>query len=141
MYLLFFLFQFPPFLFIWMPHFLPSLAASLLLLTNTMDFYYKHHKNNGNNTTTYTYINATFSFSCMCQCSAAKTMRIQVKDICNELEVRTLCHKILQNVSILLNADRGSLFLVQGRCNTGNDGPKKWVNWKIEIYSLFYSWK
>ncbi|XP_067624742.1 dual 3',5'-cyclic-AMP and -GMP phosphodiesterase 11 isoform X2 [Eurosta solidaginis] len=48
-----------------------------------------------------------------------------VKDICNELEVRTLCHKILQNVSILLNADRGSLFLVQGRCNTGNDGPKK----------------
>uniref|UniRef100_W8B7A9 Phosphodiesterase n=2 Tax=Ceratitis capitata TaxID=7213 RepID=W8B7A9_CERCA len=48
-----------------------------------------------------------------------------VKDICNELEVRTLCHKILQNVSILLNADRGSLFLVQGRCNTGVDGPKK----------------
>ncbi|XP_054741634.1 dual 3',5'-cyclic-AMP and -GMP phosphodiesterase 11 isoform X1 [Anastrepha obliqua] len=48
-----------------------------------------------------------------------------VKDICNELEVRTLCHKILQNVSILLNADRGSLFLVQGRCSTGNDGPKK----------------
>lgn len=25
-----------------------------------------------------------------------------------------LCHKILQNVSILLDADRGSLFLVQG---------------------------
>ncbi|XP_036328581.1 dual 3',5'-cyclic-AMP and -GMP phosphodiesterase 11-like isoform X2 [Rhagoletis pomonella] len=48
-----------------------------------------------------------------------------VKDICNELEVRTLCHKILQNVSILLNADRGSLFLVQGRCSTGIDGPKK----------------
>lgn len=38
----------------------------------------------------------------------------QVKDICNELEVRVLCHKILQNVSILLDADRGSLFLVQG---------------------------
>ncbi|XP_068618144.1 dual 3',5'-cyclic-AMP and -GMP phosphodiesterase 11 isoform X4 [Battus philenor] len=37
-----------------------------------------------------------------------------VKDICNELEVRVLCHKILQNVSILLDADRGSLFLVQG---------------------------
>ncbi|XP_032584292.2 dual 3',5'-cyclic-AMP and -GMP phosphodiesterase 11 isoform X1 [Drosophila mojavensis] len=47
-----------------------------------------------------------------------------VKDICNELEVRTLCHKILQNVSILLNADRGSLFLVQGRCH-GADGLKK----------------
>ncbi|KAJ8984666.1 hypothetical protein NQ317_015757 [Molorchus minor] len=38
-----------------------------------------------------------------------------VKDICNELEVRSLCHKILQNVSMLLHADRGSLFLVQGR--------------------------
>lgn len=38
----------------------------------------------------------------------------QVKDICNELDVRSLCHKILQNVSTLLNADRGSLFLVQG---------------------------
>ncbi|XP_050425718.1 dual 3',5'-cyclic-AMP and -GMP phosphodiesterase 11-like isoform X2 [Adelges cooleyi] len=37
-----------------------------------------------------------------------------VKDICNELDVRSLCHKILQNVSTLLNADRGSLFLVQG---------------------------
>nr|CAD7573820.1 unnamed protein product [Timema californicum] len=37
-----------------------------------------------------------------------------VKDICNELDVRSLCHKILQNVSVLLNADRGSLFLVQG---------------------------
>ncbi|KAF4521720.1 hypothetical protein B566_EDAN012168 [Ephemera danica] len=41
-----------------------------------------------------------------------------VKDICNELDVRSLCHKILQNVSTLLRADRGSLFLVQGeRCN------------------------
>ncbi|XP_073825840.1 phosphodiesterase 11 isoform X3 [Musca autumnalis] len=48
-----------------------------------------------------------------------------VKDICNELEVRSLCHKILQNVSILLNADRGSLFLVQGRCSGSADGPKK----------------
>lgn len=37
-----------------------------------------------------------------------------MKDICNELDVRSLCHKILQNVSTLLNADRGSLFLVQG---------------------------
>lgn len=37
-----------------------------------------------------------------------------VKDICNELDVRSLCHKILQNVSMLLDADRGSLFLVQG---------------------------
>ncbi|CAG9827483.1 unnamed protein product [Diabrotica balteata] len=37
-----------------------------------------------------------------------------VKDICNELEIRSLCHKILQNVCMLLNADRGSLFLVEG---------------------------
>ncbi|XP_055948620.1 dual 3',5'-cyclic-AMP and -GMP phosphodiesterase 11-like isoform X3 [Argiope bruennichi] len=37
-----------------------------------------------------------------------------VKDICNELEIRNLCHKILQNVSILTDADRCSLFLVRG---------------------------
>lgn len=50
----------------------------------------------------------------------------QVKDICNELEVKSLCHKILQNVSILLNADRGSLFLVQGKTHkSATDGPKK----------------
>lgn len=43
--------------------------------------------------------------------------------------MRTLCHKILQNVSILLNADRGSLFLVQGRCNEkSGEGPKKYVS-------------
>lgn len=47
----------------------------------------------------------------------------QVKDICNELDVKSLCHKILQNVSILLNADRGSLFLVQGK--SSSDGSKK----------------
>ena len=29
-----------------------------------------------------------------------------VKDICNELDVRSLCHKILQNVGILTDADR-----------------------------------
>jgi len=32
--------------------------------------------------------------------------------------VRSLCHKILQNVSTLLHADRGSLFLVQGERNS-----------------------
>ena len=37
-----------------------------------------------------------------------------VIDICNDLDVTRLCHKILQNVSILLNADRCSLFLVHG---------------------------
>lgn len=41
-----------------------------------------------------------------------------VKDICNDLDVRSLCHKILQNVSILTNADRCSLFLVQGDKNS-----------------------
>ncbi|KAK0093139.1 hypothetical protein PV326_014227 [Microctonus aethiopoides] len=44
-----------------------------------------------------------------------------VKDICNELDVRSLCHKILQNVSMLLHADRGSLFLVQGERVCTND--------------------
>jgi hypothetical protein len=41
--------------------------------------------------------------------------------------VKSLCHKILQNVSILLNADRGSLFLVQRKANAeaSSDGPKK----------------
>lgn len=38
-----------------------------------------------------------------------------VKDIANDLDVTSLCHKILQNVSILVNADRCSLFLVRGR--------------------------
>ena len=37
-----------------------------------------------------------------------------VMDICQDLDVTSLCHKILQNVSLLLNADRCSLFLVQG---------------------------
>lgn len=39
--------------------------------------------------------------------------------------MRSLCHKILQNVSTLLHADRGSLFLVQGERSgaTGNPPP------------------
>ncbi|KAH9413579.1 cGMP-specific 3',5'-cyclic phosphodiesterase [Dermatophagoides pteronyssinus] len=37
-----------------------------------------------------------------------------VKDICNDLDVKSLCHKILKNVSILTQADRCSLFLVKG---------------------------
>ncbi|KAJ1522272.1 hypothetical protein ONE63_002574 [Megalurothrips usitatus] len=45
-----------------------------------------------------------------------------VKDICNELDVRSLCHKILQNVSMLLRADRGSLFLVQGARSSDQGG-------------------
>ena len=38
-----------------------------------------------------------------------------VKDIANDLELNSLCHKILQNVLILTKADRGSLFLVHGK--------------------------
>lgn len=36
--------------------------------------------------------------------------------------MRSLCHKILQNVSTLLHADRGSLFLVQGE-RSGSGAP------------------
>ncbi len=42
-----------------------------------------------------------------------------VIDICNDLDVTSLCHKILQNVCLLVNADRCSLFLVQG------EGPER----------------
>ncbi|XP_041363475.1 dual 3',5'-cyclic-AMP and -GMP phosphodiesterase 11-like [Gigantopelta aegis] len=38
-----------------------------------------------------------------------------VIDICNDLDVTSLCYKILLNMCILLNADRTSLFLVQGK--------------------------
>ncbi|XP_071946809.1 cGMP-specific 3',5'-cyclic phosphodiesterase-like isoform X2 [Antedon mediterranea] len=37
-----------------------------------------------------------------------------IRDIANELDLNTLCHKILMNVSILTNGDRCSLFLVRG---------------------------
>lgn len=37
------------------------------------------------------------------------------KDICDELDSRTLAHKILQHVGVLTSADRASLFLVQGK--------------------------
>ncbi|XP_076460762.1 cGMP-specific 3',5'-cyclic phosphodiesterase-like isoform X2 [Babylonia areolata] len=37
-----------------------------------------------------------------------------IRDIASELDVNMLCHKILQNVSILTNGDRSSLFLVRG---------------------------
>ncbi|KAL8579053.1 hypothetical protein ACOMHN_035992 [Nucella lapillus] len=37
-----------------------------------------------------------------------------IRDIASELDVNLLCHKILQNVSILTNSDRSSLFLVRG---------------------------
>jgi len=37
-----------------------------------------------------------------------------IRDIANELNVDIVCHKILINVSILTNSDRGSLFLARG---------------------------
>lgn len=37
-----------------------------------------------------------------------------VKNICNDLDIRTLLHKILRNIAILINADKSSLFLVCG---------------------------
>lgn len=37
-----------------------------------------------------------------------------IRDIATELDVNVLCHKILQNVSILTKSDRGSLFLARG---------------------------
>jgi len=37
-----------------------------------------------------------------------------VKDIANDLEVKTLCYKILQNVSLLTSGDRCSIFIVKG---------------------------
>lgn len=38
-----------------------------------------------------------------------------IRDIAGELDVNALCHKILCNVSLLTNSDRGSLFLARGR--------------------------
>ncbi|XP_043206376.1 dual 3',5'-cyclic-AMP and -GMP phosphodiesterase 11-like, partial [Amphibalanus amphitrite] len=43
-----------------------------------------------------------------------------VKDICNDLDVCSLCHKILQSVSVLTRADRCSLFLVRGEKESGS---------------------
>lgn len=37
-----------------------------------------------------------------------------IRDVANELNVDVLCHKILINVLILTNSDRGSLFLARG---------------------------
>ncbi|CAL8085243.1 unnamed protein product [Calicophoron daubneyi] len=42
-----------------------------------------------------------------------------VLDICNELNLTALCFKIIQNVCLLVGADRGSLFLMENDRNTG----------------------
>lgn len=52
-----------------------------------------------------------------------------VKDIAEDLELRSLCHKILQNVSILLNGDRCSMFLVQGSV----EGPRYLVSKVFDV--------
>ncbi|KAJ8317387.1 hypothetical protein KUTeg_005291 [Tegillarca granosa] len=46
--------------------------------------------------------------------SEAELFMELIRDIATELDVNVLCHKILQNVSVLTNSDRGSLFLVRG---------------------------
>jgi len=43
-----------------------------------------------------------------------------IMDISNDLDITRLCHKILQNVSFLLDADRCSLFLVHGERGQDN---------------------
>lgn len=62
-----------------------------------------------------------------------------MKDICNELEVRELCHKILQNVSILLDADRGSLFLVQGAKSDKPSTENQNGRWE-GLFAFGFSW-
>ena len=57
-----------------------------------------------------------------------------VKDISNDLDVRSLCHKILQNVGILTYADRCSLFLV-----AGNQGEEQYFSCKIHSKTFYYT--
>lgn len=38
-----------------------------------------------------------------------------IRDVASELDINNLCHKILMNVSLLTNSDRGSLFLAEVR--------------------------
>lgn len=40
-----------------------------------------------------------------------------IRDVANELDIDILCHKILVNVGLLVNADRGSLFLTKAQGN------------------------
>lgn len=54
------------------------------------------------------------------------------KDIFNDLDIDRLCHKILQHVCMLLNADRCSLFLVQGARSAGG---RKLVNRLFDVHS------
>jgi len=46
-----------------------------------------------------------------------KLMLDCVKLVCNDLDIKSICHKILKNISILTNADRCSLFLVKENAN------------------------
>lgn len=46
-----------------------------------------------------------------------KLMLELIQEIVNNLDIRSICHKILKNISILTNADRCSLFLVQENAN------------------------
>ena len=52
-----------------------------------------------------------------------------VKDISSDLEVKGLCHKILQNVSLMTSGDRCSLFIVNG----AKDGPRFLVSQVFDV--------
>ncbi|XP_074599710.1 cGMP-specific 3',5'-cyclic phosphodiesterase-like isoform X2 [Brevipalpus obovatus] len=47
-----------------------------------------------------------------------------IRDISEELDIDTLCHKILVNVCMLTNSDRGSLFLARGSRDNRYLAPK-----------------
>lgn len=48
-----------------------------------------------------------------------------IRDVSNELNIDVLCYKILRNVSILTQADRGSLFLAK------NSGDQRYLVAKL----------
>lgn len=55
-----------------------------------------------------------YTFFCMSQSLDEKELLFELaKDICDELDTRTLTLKILQHVGVLVSADRASLFTVQ----------------------------
>ena len=60
-----------------------------------------------------------------------------VADICQGLDVTMLCHKILQNVGVLLNAARCSLFLLRGE----SESPERCLVSKLFDVSHDSTWK
>lgn len=54
------------------------------------------------------------------KCNEVRLVFDLVKNICDDLDIGTLLHKILKNIAILINADKSSLFLVCGRAGDPN---------------------